>query len=142
MRSAKPFWTALALLAAGALCAAGEDGPADKKEGGEKVLTDKDAGTKVTVKEGTTVRVKLSFRGGTGFTWTLAKNSDDKVLESKGKPTTEAIKGERPIGGARLQVFTFKAASRGTSKLDLHYHRPFEKGKEPAKKFTVTVTVK
>ena len=143
MHPAKPLVTALALLVAGALCAADRAEPAGKKDGGDKVvLTDKDAGGKVTVKEGATVQVKLRFQAGTGFTWTLARNSDDKVLESEGKPTTEAIKGERPVGGGRLQVFTFQAASKGSSKLELHYHRPFEKGKEPARKYAVTVVVK
>ena len=141
MRSAKTLLTAWVLLGAGAPGAAGRDEP-DKKGGGDKVvLTDKDASTKLTVKEGATVQVKLRARGGTGFTWTLASNSDGSVLKGGDKPTTERPKKPVP-GGPAFMVFTFKAAAKGTSKLSLVYHRPFEKGKEPAKKFTVTVAVK
>ena len=141
MRSLKTLLTAWVLLAAGALSAAGRDEP-EKKGGADKVvLTDKDASTKVSVKEGATVQVKLRVQGGTGFVWTLASNSDGSVLKGGDKPRTERPK--KPLPGApTFMVFTFKAASKGSSKLTLIYHRPFEKGKEPAKKFAVTVRVK
>jgi inhibitor of cysteine peptidase len=114
---------------------------ADEKKDEATVITDKQNGKTVTVKKGATVKVKLRFQAGTGFSWVVA-GVDKKVLLAKGKPTTEGIKGEKPRpGGPRLQVFTFAAEAPGETKLELEYKRPFEKGKAPAKKFSVTVKV-
>jgi inhibitor of cysteine peptidase len=106
------------------------------------VATDKDNDGKITVVKGSTLLVKLKFQGGTGFTWAVAKN-DEKILQPAGKPTTEAIEGEKPRpGGPRLLVFAFKGVAAGESRVQLEYKRPFEKDKEPARKYNLTVTVK
>jgi predicted secreted protein len=39
-------------------------------------------------------------------------------------------------------VFKFTGAAEGQSQLEMHYKRTFEKDKEPARKYTLTVTVK
>jgi inhibitor of cysteine peptidase len=116
----------------------------EKKETDENkvVATDKDNDGKVTVKKGGLLLVKLKVQGGTGFTWVVAKN-DEKALALDGKPTTEKIEGENPRpGGPALLVFKFKAETEGETKLALDYKRPFEKDKEPAKKYMLTVIVK
>jgi inhibitor of cysteine peptidase len=115
--------------------------PAGEKKDPAVVVTDKDAGGKVTVKKGGTLLVKLSGQPSTGFSWAVAANKAG-VLKPEGKPTTEKVKGKPKIGGPVLQVFKFSAAGEGESKLELEYKRPFEKGKKPAKTFTVTVTVR
>jgi inhibitor of cysteine peptidase len=70
----------------------------------------------------------------------IAKN-DTAQLAPQGKPTV--VPGKKGVvGGKTTQVFAFKAAAAGTSNLELHYKRPFEKDKEPAKTFKVTVEVK
>jgi inhibitor of cysteine peptidase len=144
MRWAKKLLAGLVLLLALPLLA-GADKKPDKDRGDKEkkavVVTAKQDGKTVTVAKGGTLQVKLEMRAGTGFIWVVEK-VDKKVLEQKGKYTTEKIKGARPIGGPRLQVYTFTGKGTGETKLVLFYKRPFEKDKEPAKKFTVTVKVK
>lgn len=138
MRPVKTLLPILLLACPAALAAA----PAEKKDGAVMVITAKDGGKKVAVKEGDTVQLELRVQGGVPYTWFVVKN-DDKVLVPRGKPVTERIKGEKPRpGGPQLRVFTFTAAAAGESALELHYRRAF--GKEPpvAKKFAVTVEVK
>src|SRR5262245_24378771 len=103
------------------------------------VVTDKDDGGKVTVNKGTTLVVKLEGQAGTGFTWVVAKN-DEKILKPVGKPAIE--RADKRVGGKELVVHKFTAAEEGEVKLELAYKRTFEKDKPPAKKFSVTVTVK
>jgi predicted secreted protein len=147
MGSAKLLLAGLTLLLALPLLAGADDKKGakdkpDKEKSAPVVVTDKEKDGKVTVAKGGTLQVKLKFTSGTGFTWVVGE-VDKKVLEEKGKPKTEGIKGEKPRpGGPRVQVFTFTAKSAGETKLVMYYKRPFEKKKEPAKKFTVTVTVK
>jgi inhibitor of cysteine peptidase len=134
MRCAR--WLAAVFLVALAL-------PALAQEKNTKVVaTDKENDGRITLEKGATLLVKLKYQGGTGYNWAVAKN-DEKVLKPAGKPTTEAVAGEkaRP-GGPRLMVFTFEAVAPGESRLQLDYRRPFEKDKEPARKYTLTVTVK
>ena len=73
--------------------AADTDVPGQKKDEPKAgldtvVVTDKDAGGKVTVKEGGTLQVKLRVAGGTPFAWFVVR-FNDTVLEPKGKPTYE-----------------------------------------------------
>ena len=122
------------LLAALPLFAGAEDRPAPT------VVTGKDADGKVTLKKGGTLLVKLEGQAGTGFTWVVVKN-DEKVLEPAGKPTAEKIDKTPKLGGKELVIHRFTAAGAGETILELHYKRPFEKGKAPARKFSITVTV-
>jgi inhibitor of cysteine peptidase len=112
-------------------------------KGGEDkgtTLTEKDSGKKIELKKGDLLSLKLEMTAGTGFTWVIAKN-ETAQLAPQGKPTVIPAK-KGVVGGKATQVFQFKAAAEGTSDLELHYRRPFEKDKEPAKTFKVTVEVK
>ena len=46
------------------------------------------------------------------------------------------------IGGKAMTTFRFKAEAAGAGVLELHYKSPFEKDKEPAKTFKITVEIK
>src|SRR5204863_9378379 len=81
MRSAKYLFTALGLLPGLALSAGAADDPAGKEAGDKVVITDKDRGGKVTAREGATVLLKLPMQSGTGYSWTVARNSAEKVLK-------------------------------------------------------------
>jgi inhibitor of cysteine peptidase len=106
------------------------------------VITERDGGGAVMASKGDTVLLELTVRGGTGYQWAVAANNND-VLQPQGQPATRPItRSDQPLpGGPALQVFTFRAVAQGTSQLELHYRRPFEKDREPARKFTVTVSV-
>jgi inhibitor of cysteine peptidase len=139
MRSAKILLSSLLVLV---LCGWTITAGQEAKKTEKVVIMEEKAGKEVSVRKGDTVLVKLPVTGGTGYTWVIAENKKE-VLEPVGKPTTEAIKGEKPRpGGKRLLVLTFQAKAAGKSKLELEYKRPFEKGKKAAKAFAVTVVVK
>jgi inhibitor of cysteine peptidase len=127
----------LALLFAAALIDAGAAQNADDKT---TTLTEKDNGKKVQLKKGDALTLKLEMTAGTGYTWLVAKNNSEQ-LSPQGKPTVVPAK-KGVLGGKATQVFQFKADSPGASDLELHYKRPFEKDKEPAKTFKVTVEIK
>ena len=130
-------WTAIlgGVLAVGLIVLQGNATLADK----EVTVTDKENNTKVKLDKGDTLILKLSANPTTGFLWAVAKNNDEQ-LKQQGK--TEFLKPDKKlIGAPTTQVYRFKAEKAGTSDLELHYKRPFEKGKEPAKTFKVTVEV-
>jgi inhibitor of cysteine peptidase len=102
-------------------------------------VTDKDNDTKVKLPKGQTLLVKLPMQAGTGFLWEVAKVNKDH-LKQQGKYETEKP-DKKVVGGKVSQVYRFKAEAAGTSDLELHYKRPFEKDKPPAKTFKITVVV-
>jgi inhibitor of cysteine peptidase len=103
------------------------------------VVTDKENQTKVKLSKGDTLELKLQANPTTGFLWVVAKNKEEQ-LKQQGK--TEFLKGDKKVIGApTTQIYRFRAEKAGSSELELHYKRPFEKGKEPAKTFKVTVEI-
>jgi inhibitor of cysteine peptidase len=100
-------------------------------------VSEKDSGTKVKLAKGDTLVVRLEVQGGTGFTWKIAKN-DDAVLKSQGKPEVERPEKPKP-GGKVTHIYRFTAEKAGAAELEMHYARPFEKDKAPAKTFKLTL---
>jgi inhibitor of cysteine peptidase len=131
------FALGLVALVGGSLAAA----PQEKGTKGKTVTvaeTDKEKTVKLA--KGDTLELKLGMRSGTGFTWVVGKG-DDAKLKPLGKPVTE--KPNKPVpGGPVTQVFRFEAAAEGKARLEMWYKRPFEKEKEPARKFIVSVEIK
>lgn len=111
----------------------------DEKVEKTLILTDKDTGSSVKLAKGAFLEVKLPATAGTGFTWQIVKNNPEQlVLQGR----SQIIRPEKKvIGGRQTQLFRFKAEWIGTSDLEIVYRRPFEKGKAPAKTFSVTVTI-
>lgn len=108
--------------------------------GGAKpiIITDKDS--KVQLAKGDTLALRLPANPTTGFSWTIAKN-DDAKLKSAGKPEFEPP-DKKVVGAGGTQIFRFTAEAAGEFELELHYKRPFEKDKDPAKTHKVKVTIK
>jgi inhibitor of cysteine peptidase len=105
-------------------------------------ITDKDKDAKVELAKGDKLLVKLPANPTTGFTWVVASGESD-TLKANGKPTYErADKDKKAVGGGGTQTFTFDAGSAGEVEIVLHYKRPFEKDKEPAKTYKFKVVVK
>ena len=120
------------------------------KNGGpdEITITEKDNNSKVEIALGGILTLKLEASLGTGNAWHIVQNNPD-LLELLGEPKVEPIvedtkkdkKEEIPlVGEPEHMVFSFKAQSRGTNILELHYFRLFEKEKvKPSKTFRITV---
>jgi inhibitor of cysteine peptidase len=113
-------------------------GNADEKT---VTITDKDKDAKVDLAKGDKLVVKLPANPSTGFTWVVASEKSD-ILKAPEKPMFEKDKNAKGVGAGGTQVFTFEATKAGKVDVEMHYKRPFEKDKEPAKTFKFTVTVK
>src|SRR5213075_211904 len=106
--------------------------------GKQVTLTDKDNNTKQKLSRGDTLVVHLETQPGTGFSWAVAGKAGERLPLLSGVLLENS---DKLPGGKAVQVFTFRAASIGAGDLELHYRRPFEKDKEPAKTFKVVVTI-
>ncbi len=104
----------------------------------DRVLTEADNGTSITVEKGDLIAVRLKARLGTGFSWKPAV--EENGLEQTGPPTQESDE-EVKAGGMDTQEFRFKAVSEGTSILTLTYAQPWADAAAPAMKYIVTITV-
>jgi len=117
--------------------------PADAKPAGKTVeLGRDDDGKTVTVRPGDVVCVKLRSNRTTGYSWAEVKGKTDaKVLKSDGGEykVDEHPAGMVGVGGN--EVWTFTALAAGRTEIVLGYARPWEKDKEPAQTFKVTVVV-
>jgi inhibitor of cysteine peptidase len=104
-------------------------------------MTRDDSGKTVTVRPGDTVQIKLKSNRTTGYSWALAGKLDEKVLKSEGNEykVDEHPAGMVGVGGN--DVWTFKALAAGRTEIVLGYARPWEKDKEPAQAFKLSVVV-
>jgi predicted secreted protein len=96
----------------------------------------------IKAKKGDVVAIKLTANAGTGYTWDVAANNK-RVTKYKGKKYVESAMTNPPtVGAAGREVLSFKAIKKGTSKIKLIYHQPWDKKAKPAKKFSVKITVR
>jgi predicted secreted protein len=102
-------------------------------------ITVREKKTELKLAKGDIFELKLEMRGGTGYSWHIAK-IDDALLKLKGKPALERPEKPKP-GGTELQVFRFRAEAAGACDLELHYKRVFEKDKPPEKTYKITLAI-
>lgn len=103
-------------------------------------VSDDDNGTRIEIKKGELLAVKLSAQLGTGYGWKVVTESKELVL--KGEPEQVSGQGQKP-GGPDYQTFRFTAARQGETELRLHYIQAWQRDvKTPLKEFVITVIVK
>jgi len=102
-------------------------------------VSDADNGTRVEVRSGEILAVRLSAQLGTGYAWKVV--AAGKNVEQKGEPQQMAGEGQKP-GAPDYQVFKFKAVEKGESELKLQYAEGWKKDAKPHREFAVTVVVK
>jgi len=103
-------------------------------------VDDSYSGKQVELAVGQSLVVTLDSNASTGYSWSLAQNSDDSVLNETGNkylaPQTTLV------GAGGKEEWTFKALKKGTSSISMVYRRSWEKDTPPAKTFDLTVVVK
>jgi inhibitor of cysteine peptidase len=102
------------------------------------------AGKEVEIGVGSSLIVTLESNRTTGFQWDLASITDQTVIEKTDQQyiAPEATQNEPPLVGAPgKEVWIFDALKKGNGTITLEYRRPWEQGVEPAKTFTLTVSV-
>ena len=102
-------------------------------------VTDADTGTKVEIKTGEVLAVKLGAQLGTGFGWKVVSESKQLVL--KGEPE-QVSGGDQKPGGPDFQTFKFKAVAKGETLLKFQYVEGWKKDSKPLKEYSITVIVK
>ncbi len=127
------------ILAAFSVAASAQAQSAKSSSNPTVTVTDKDNGGQVSIAKGGVLVVRLEVTSGTGYSWALVK-SDAPQLKELGKSSIEKPKDSKP-GATETQVFRFKAVGAGSTTLEFHYARPWEKNTPPAKTFQVEVTV-
>jgi len=126
------------LLAAGTGAAPGDaEESAGQPPSGAR-LSARDHGGTVRMRVGHRFTVSLRANPSTGYSWQVA-SSGEPVLRQLGEPTF--VEDSRRAGAGGTLTFSFRAEQAGTAALQLVYVRPWEKGKEPADTFAVTVVV-
>ena len=99
-------------------------------------------GGEVEVAAGGTIIVTLESNPSTGFSWALAENTDEGVLEEAGNEFQIDDPADPPIVGAGgHEIWTFKALKKGTSTISMEYSRPWEGGEKGVQTFELTVVV-
>ena len=128
--------------AADAKAAPPADAKADAKVASKTYeMTKDDNGRTLKVKVGDVIRVKLKSNRTTGYSWALTGKTDAKVLKSG---EVEYKVDEHPAGMVGVggnDFCTFTALAPGKTDISLGYARPWEKDREPAQAFKLTVEV-
>lgn len=107
----------------------------------ERIGADSD-GKDVSLAVGQGLVVTLEANPTTGFAWQLSE-LDQNVVKQNGSPEYEQDPGaDGKVGVGGKSVLTFVAVAPGSTKLGLSYMRAWEQGVEPAKRFTVNLTVR
>ncbi|MCA1593175.1 MAG: protease inhibitor I42 family protein [Acidobacteria bacterium] len=104
----------------------------------EVTFTVEDDGRSVILSSGDFLTLRLETQMGTGYRWEVAGN-DARRLKLIGNSVEPLTKGDE--GGHEIQIFRFKALSRGPSRLRLQYKRPWGRS-TPSKTFSISVSVR
>ena len=130
--------TVFAIVAFFAICLSLLSGCAAAQD---PAITETSNGKQIALKAGQPLTVKLESNVTTGYSWEVA-GVDATVLKQQGDSQyAQANSNQKIVGAGGWQTFHFTAEKAGSTTLKLIYHRPFEKGVEPIKTFTVQVTV-
>jgi len=130
-------------LAVSALLAVTHIAPADldasgATEGVLKALTRADAGSRIDLRVGDVVAVRLAENPGTGFGWSTESTSGDalRLVESEYLPAA----GGR-VGGSGERSLSFRAVATGNVELRLKLWREWEGDTSIVDRFAATVRI-
>jgi len=98
-------------------------------------------GHQIELRVGETLEISLAENASTGFQWIAPDSAHkaEKILR-KGEPLVEGASG--PPGKPGVRHFYFEAFEPGTVELELHYRRPWETVKPPARTFKLRIRVR
>lgn len=116
------------------------DKPKDK-DGDAIKLTLADDGKTIKAPTGKKIEINLKGNPTTGFEWRMVELKSD-VVKADGKGEYVPDKNNPPrVGSGGTFVFKFITAKPGKATLKFEYLRPWEKGRDPAQKFSVNLVV-
>lgn len=99
-------------------------------------LNAKDDGGQTELKEGQLLVITLEGNPSTGYIWEVEEGSE-KIIRQVGE--IEFQPQSALLGAPANEIMRFQAVGAGQSTLKLVYRRPWEKGVQPAKTFSIQV---
>ena len=100
-----------------------------------------DNGKTIALEVGQTPAITLDSNPTTGYSWEATGEHEELV--QAGEPEYKQRNQDKQLVGAGGQeTLHFEAKQAGQVRLELVYHRPWEKGTNPAETFAVDVTIK
>jgi len=102
-------------------------------------LNEADDGRTVKVLAGAKVFVRLRGNPTTGFRWQLAEKPGDTLEPLGGEEYVPDREKPVAVGSGGTFTFAFRAVKPGSGGIRLAYCRPWEKDKQPAQTFSVTI---
>jgi predicted outer membrane repeat protein len=104
-------------------------------------VNDDDNGSQVTLRQGQILAVTLESNPTTGYSWAPLEK-ENSIFELFGDPIyLPAEQDDGTVGSGGWEIYYFKSISAGQETLELIYRRPWETDAEPAKTFSIDVTV-
>jgi inhibitor of cysteine peptidase len=103
----------------------------------EAVITEANDGQRVQLSSGQVLSVNLTANPSTGYSWEVSAINAE-ILQQMGDP--EFKSDSTLVGAPGKQLIRFKVVAKGEGKLELVYHRPWEKDTPPERTFSVNVT--
>lgn len=101
-------------------------------------LTEADQGKNITINPGDSLIIVLDSNPSTGYDWKV-KPVENPVLALESEPVFKANSDK--LGTPGRTSLTLKTVASGSQVITLLYQRSFEKDAQPAKTFTINVTV-
>jgi len=104
-------------------------------------VNDSDNGGQVTLIQGQILAVTLESNPTTGYSWAPVEKQNsilDQFGDSLYLPSEQE---DGTVGAGGWEIFYFRSISAGQETLELIYRRPWETDVEPAKTFSIEVTV-
>lgn len=105
---------------------------------GQVRLSANDNGRRIDLNQGQVLVIMLEANPSAGYTWEVVE-ANGKILCQTGEIEFEPE--SELLGAPGKQVLRFEAAGAGQTALKLIYHRPWEKGVEPAGTYSIQVVV-
>lgn len=104
------------------------------------LLTAKDSGSSVELRQGQVLNISLYGNGTTGFSWYVESVSESILRQGETRCDRSACQPGMAGCGATC-TYTFTAVAPGQGPLKLIYHRIWEQGVPPLQTFEITVSV-
>lgn len=101
-------------------------------------VSESDQGKEYSLNQGDALIIVLESNPSTGYDWEV-EQVDNSVLQLSGEAVFKA--DSEDLGSPGKTTLTFDAVNSGSQDLTLIYHRSSEKNVQPAKTFSINVTV-
>ena len=98
-------------------------------------------GDSINLKINDTVEINLESNPTTGYGWFLSDKTNESIVSLVDSEYIASEKDEKMVGVGGYETFTFKAVSKGETRIILNHERPWEEDTEILETFEVTISV-